>query len=106
MEGDKGGGSYGRWYTASRSGAARWKEYVAIRHAKSLPVVGSQALFIKLWAAHKEIKECSALSHPKCDICGKLDAHFERVSGSNDAANIREHKALTEVRASCSTTST
>eukprot|EP00965_Chrysotila_dentata_P140777 4653835-Pleurochrysis_carterae.AAC.1 len=47
MEGDKGGGSFGHWHTARESVNQRWKEYEAARRAKSLPIIGSLALFTK-----------------------------------------------------------
>eukprot|EP00965_Chrysotila_dentata_P198336 6178723-Pleurochrysis_carterae.AAC.1 len=100
MEGDKGGGSHGRWYTASRSASERWKAYVKSRQSKCLPVIGSQALFKKLWAKHTEIREYSSLSHAKCDVCGKLESHFDRLDNSEqDAETARERQALTEAMA-------
>eukprot|EP00965_Chrysotila_dentata_P160991 5315774-Pleurochrysis_carterae.AAC.1 len=72
MEGDKGGGAHGHWYTGSRTSKQRWEDYKAFRRARSLPVLGSESLFKVLWREHGEIREYTAKSHPKCDQCGLL----------------------------------
>lgn len=68
MEGTKGGYEVrNTWRTGSMPLAKRWEQYVANRNQKKLPIIGSQALFAKLWREHAEIQEFKAKGHPKCD---------------------------------------
>eukprot|EP00965_Chrysotila_dentata_P174738 5768657-Pleurochrysis_carterae.AAC.1 len=63
MEGDKGGGAFGHWHTARKFVNLRWKDYEAMRRAKSLPIIGSLSLFTKIWKQHQEISQFSAKAH-------------------------------------------
>lgn len=68
MEGPKGGSQVAdMWRTGSMPLAKRWDEYKQTCNRLKQPVVGSQSLFAKVWAEHKEIKEITAKGHAKCD---------------------------------------
>lgn len=70
MEGPKGGyDANDKWRTGKLPVSRRWEEYVKHRNQKKLPVIGSEALFKKLWKKHTEIHEFSAKGHPQCDMC-------------------------------------
>lgn len=70
MEGPKGGFAvHDKWRTGKVPISRRWEEYTRRRHQMKLPVIGSIHLFRKLWNAHKEIREFTALGHAKCDRC-------------------------------------
>eukprot|EP00965_Chrysotila_dentata_P255041 6212080-Pleurochrysis_carterae.AAC.1 len=99
MEGDKGGQSHGHWYTSGRSVTMRWQDYRAFRLARSLPIIGSEALFKKLWGEHKEIKQYTAKSHPKCDVCGLIESKRDALGESNDEEAVAERKRLVEAQA-------
>ena len=52
------------------AGKLRWHDYEKSRKSKSLPVIGSQRLFEKLWAEHTEIGCFGPCGHPVCQECG------------------------------------
>jgi guanylate kinase len=47
-------------------------------------VIGSKALFVKLWAAHDEIKQRGACGHAVCIQCGEFAVQRDRLDGRND----------------------
>jgi hypothetical protein len=60
MEGSKGKGTEGHFFTGKRPIKQRWEDYRKSRLDRSLPVVGSIHLFTKLWRAHDEIYSVKA----------------------------------------------
>ena len=98
MEGSK-GSDKPKWHTGKRSGELRWSDYERDRKAKSLPVIGSKALFVKLWAEHTEIVEDVAVGHAKCDTCGRLNARQDALEGRNDAHAMQQRRQLAEEQA-------
>lgn len=75
MEGPKGGSDpVDKWRTGKLPISKRWEQYKTLRNKDGLPIIGSEALFKKLWAEHKEIRECPSKGQPTCDICGELQA--------------------------------
>eukprot|EP00965_Chrysotila_dentata_P204203 6182191-Pleurochrysis_carterae.AAC.1 len=98
MEGDKGGASFDHYYTGSRSGNLRFKDYKSFCMSRSLPVLGSESLFKRIWREHTEIREYSAKSHPKCDECGLIESALDRLGFANDAEAVAERKTLNEAQ--------
>ncbi|KAL1521156.1 hypothetical protein AB1Y20_022709 [Prymnesium parvum] len=96
MEGDKGGSSEGKWYTGKRSVALRWADYKKSRQKKSLPIIGSESLFTKLWKEHEEIVQYGAVGHAKCKDCGKHDAELDGLGDRTDSVAQERRKALAE----------
>ena len=84
MEGSKGKAAVGRWFTGRRPVPQRWEDYRKSRMEKQLPVIGSLALFKKLWAAHEEIVEQKATGHDICDECGANKAARDKYEGRTD----------------------
>lgn len=86
LEGPKGGSLvHDKWYVAKQSMKQRWEVYTKGRQRKKLPVIGSLALFTKLWKEHNEIVEVVSKGHPKCDRCGELLAQRAKYADRCDA---------------------
>lgn len=85
MEGPKGGSDPNdKWHTNYLPVSKRWLQYMKERKSLSLPVVGSQKLFEKLWSEHKEIVQDKACGHAKCDECSQIAAERDKTGGRND----------------------
>lgn len=68
LEGPKGGSDPNdKWRVGSMTIPKRWEQYKKHRMERSLPVIGSESLFAKIWAEHSEIVEVAAKGHAKCD---------------------------------------
>ena len=83
MEGSKGSDEI-VWHTGKRSGALRWSDYKKHRMDRSLPVIGSQALFVKLWVAHAEIRQHGVTGHALCVQCGECESERDELEGRTD----------------------
>ena len=68
------------------------------RKANSLPIIGSQELFVKLWAKHEEIECYGACGHAVCQECGEIDVERDRLDGRTDP-EAREQRAILDARA-------
>lgn len=99
MEGDKGGNSEGKWYTGKRSAGLRWADYKRSRMEKSLPVIGSESTFTKIWGEHTEIVQYGACGHAKCKDCGKHDADYDALGVRKDQVAQERRKELQEWKA-------
>jgi hypothetical protein len=85
MEGPKGGSApKDKWSLPKKTGPQRWEDYRRRRQMLSLPVIGSQSLFEKIWRAHDEIIEYGAKGHAKCDRCGELQVEEHKFEGRPD----------------------
>ena len=99
-EGPKGGSDpKAKWKTAYMSVSKRWKEYERHRRARSLPIVGSKALFAKLWSEQTDIVQEEACGHGKCNTCGDLLAQEDTYNGRHDDEAKRQLKRIGEERA-------
>ena len=95
MEGPKGGSAVtDMWRTSKVTVPDRWTRHKADRVRNALPVIGSLALFTKIWKAHDEIIEIGAKGHPKCDDCGKNAADRQRAVDNNDKEGVKRVDAL------------
>ena len=93
MEGPKGGSTTkDKYHIPKESISKRWATYVEHRRSKSLPIHGSESLFGKLWAQHKEIREFGAKGHPKCDKCSEIQADRQKYTGREDKLQELEEK--------------
>lgn len=80
MEGPKGGYEvHNKWHVAKLPLSRRWEEYTKSRHRKKLPVIGSEALFRKVWREHEEIREFTAKGHAKCSRCAQMTPDYGDV---------------------------
>ena len=85
FEGPKGGSDpNAKFKTAYVPVSKRWSQYERYRRQRSLPIIGSKALFAKLWAEQDEIVEESSCGHGKCNTCGDLDSQEDTYSGRHD----------------------
>ena len=90
-----------RWCTPSThhllpwtSGELRYKDYVKSRTDKSLPVIGSKALFLKIWGEHTEIECHGACGHAVCVECGEIAVERDRLENRTDDEAVRMRAAL------------
>ena len=64
------------------------------RKNKSLPVIGSQRLFERLWADHTEIECFGPCGHPVCQECGAIEVERDRLDGRTDEESIAARARL------------
>ena len=94
MEGTKGGDDPDTWFTGKRSMALRWEDYRKERIAQSLPIIGSSALFTKIWHIHAEIIQQGSCGHAVCADCGGFESRRDKIEGRHDAAAKAERQQL------------
>ena len=98
-EGPKGGSDpKAKWKTAYVPIPKRWATYERSRRARSLPIVGTQALFAKLWKEQTDIIEEESCGHGKCNICGDLDAQQDTYTGRADDEAKKQLKRIAAER--------
>ena len=64
------------------------------RKDKSLPVLCTEALFLKVWAEHDEIECIGACGHAVCQDCGWFEVERDRLEGRNDDEAKEQRKQL------------
>lgn len=64
------------------------------RQQKSLPIIGSESLFTKLWKEHEEIVTYRTTGHAKCKDCAKHDAELDSLGNRTDAVAQERRQAL------------
>ena len=64
------------------------------RKDKSLPVLCTEALFLKVWAEHDEIECVGACGHAVCQDCGWFEVERDRLEGRNDDEAKEQRKQL------------
>ena len=99
MEGPKGGSDpIDKTRTPYMSIAKRWEEYKRSRRTSSLPVIGSESLFGKLWKKSNIVEE-KAVGHAKCNRCSDLQAEEDKYVERRDDEGKRQLERVRMLKA-------